>query len=197
MRTLKQEVGPIHGSQAFSEVTKAYLCRFYSILDEMIAKMTKAQPTDSLSHTFIVQMIPHHQAAIDMSCNILPYATFLPLQTIARNIITEQTQSIEKMQQILDRCGAFVNSEQDVCLYLNRFHTITERMFSQMQKACADNDINADFMREMIPHHEGAIRMARNALCYPLCPELFPILQAIIVSQEKGVCEMKRLLRCM
>lgn len=100
---------------------------FYSILDEMIAKMTKAQPTDSLSHTFIVQMIPHHQAAIDMSCNILPYATFLPLQTIARNIITEQTQSIEKMQQILDRCGAFVNSEQDVCLYLNRFHTITER----------------------------------------------------------------------
>ena len=132
-----------------------------------------------------------------MSCNILPYATFLPLQTIARNLITEQTQSIEEMQQILDRCGAFVNSEQDVCLYLNRFHTITERMFSQMQKACADNDINADFMREMIPHHEGAIRMARNALCYPLCPELFPILQAIIVSQEKGVCEMKRLLRCM
>ena len=55
MRTLKQEVGPIHGSQAFNEVTKAYLCRFYSILDEMIAKMTKAQPTDSLSHTFIVQ----------------------------------------------------------------------------------------------------------------------------------------------
>ena len=93
----------MHGSQAFSEVTKAYLCRFYSILDEMIAKMTKAQPTDSLSHTFIVQMIPHHQAAIDMSRNILPYATFLPLQTIARNIITEQTQSIEKMQQILDR----------------------------------------------------------------------------------------------
>ena len=107
------------------------------------------------------------------------------------------SKTFEKMQQILDRCGAFVNSEQDVCLYLNRFHTITERMFSQMQKACADNDINADFMREMIPHHEGAIRMARNALCYPLCPELFPILQAITVSQEKGVCEMKRLLRCM
>lgn len=34
----------MHGSQAFSEVTKAYLCRFYSILNEMIAKMTKAQP---------------------------------------------------------------------------------------------------------------------------------------------------------
>ena len=39
----------MHGSQAFSEVTKAYLCRFYSILDEMIAKMTKAQPTNSMT----------------------------------------------------------------------------------------------------------------------------------------------------
>ena len=62
--------------------------------------------------------------------------------------------------------------------------------------ACAGNRINADFMREMIPHHEGAVRMSENALCFPLCPELVPILSRIIVSQKKGVREMKRLLRC-
>ncbi len=108
----------MHGSQAFSEVTKAYLCRFYSILDEMIAKMTKAQPTDSLSHTFIVQMIPHHQAAIDMSRNILPYATFLPLQTIARNIITEQTQSIEKNAADFGQVRCFLSIPNRMCAFI-------------------------------------------------------------------------------
>ena len=67
----------------------------------------------------------------------------------------------------------------------------------QMCNACSDNNINADFMREMIPHHQGAIKMSKNVLQYPICPELDSILQAIITSQEKGVLEMRRLLRCL
>ena len=67
------------------------------------------------------------------------------------------------------------------------FRQITQTMFSQMCNACSDNNINADFMREMIPHHQGAIKMSKNVLQYPICPELDSILQAIITSQEKGV----------
>ncbi len=179
----------------FSDVTKEYLCRFYEILDEMISGMTEAELTDSLSHNFIVQMIPHHQAAIEMSCNILKYTTFIPIQNIAQNIISEQTKSIENMRDVLGRCSTFANSPQDLCLYNKKFCQITETMFSQMRDSYSDNNINADFMREMIPHHEGAIRMSKNALCFSICPELVPILQAIITSQEKGVCMMKELLR--
>ena len=76
----------------FSEVTKRYLCCFYEILDEMIDGMTKAELTDSISHNFIVQMIPHHRAAIEMSHNILNYTTNIPLQDIALQIISEQTK---------------------------------------------------------------------------------------------------------
>lgn len=68
-------------------------------------------------------------------------------------------------------------------------------MFTQMKNACSANNINADFIREMIPHHEGAIRMSQNVLLYDICPELIPILDSIIKSQKKGVCEMKKLLR--
>lgn len=183
--------------QQFSDVTKEYLCQFYAILDEMIAGMTKAELTDSVSHNFIVQMIPHHRAAIEMSCNLLQYTTCLPLQSIAQNIISEQTKSIENMQAILNKCSVLSSSEQDLCLYQKGFRQITGTMFSQMQNACADNNINANFMREMIPHHEGAIRMSKNALRYSICPELVPILRAIITSQEKGVREMTRLLQRM
>ena len=51
-------------------------------------------------------------------------------------------------------------------------------------------------MREMIPHHKGAIRMSENALRFDICPELKPILCEIITSQQKGVSEMTQLLRC-
>ena len=39
-------------------------------------------------------MIPYHEAAIEMSKNILQYTAFIPLQNIAQGIIEKQTQSI-------------------------------------------------------------------------------------------------------
>lgn len=182
--------------QRISDVTKNYLCRFYQILDNMTVEMTDVELTDSLSHNFIVQMIPHHRAAIEMSHNILRYTTCVPVQDIACNIIQEQTKSIENMQQILSCCSKLENSEQECCLYQKRFHRITQTMFTQMQDACSTNDINANFMREMIPHHEGAISMSQNLLRFPICPELLPILRAIITSQREGVQKMRRLLQC-
>lgn len=183
--------------QALSNITKKYLCRYYDILEEMIDGMTGAELTDSLSHNFIVQMIPHHRAAIEMSENLLQYTTLVPLQRIAQGIVKEQTKSIEDMERALPHCAQFVNSEQDLCLYDRQFQHITQRMFSRMHNACSDNSINANFMREMIPHHQGAIQMSKNALRYPICPELDPVLSAIITSQEKGVRQMQHLLRCL
>ncbi len=177
-----------------SNVTNDYLCRFYEILDQMISGMTSAELTNSISHNFIVQMIPHHQAAIEMSENILKYTTCLPLQEIAENIISEQTKSIENMRSALSCCSEATNSRQDIFQYQKAFSRITQIMFSEMRRACVTNNINANFMREMIPHHEGAIRMSENALNFQLCENLHPILSAIIVSQKKGVKKMERLL---
>lgn len=177
-----------------SNVTKEYLDRFYCILDEMIEDMTGAELTDSISHNFIVQMIPHHRAAIEMSKNLLRYTTFIPLQNIAEGIIKEQTKSIENMRKIQRQCSELENSQRDVSLYQRRVNQIIRTMFSEMKNAYTTNNINSNFIYEMIPHHEGAIKMSRNALQYDICPELKPILYAIISSQEKGVMQMKRLL---
>lgn len=181
--------------QQLSGDAKNYLRRFYEILDEMIRVMTGAQLTDSISHNFIVQMIPHHRAAIEMSESLLRYSDLVPLRRIAENIIREQTQSIKDMEIALPRCEMKLNSRIALSLYGKRFGEITRVMFSEMRNACSDNNINADFMREMIPHHQGAIRMSKNALQYPICPQLDPILKAIITSQERGVREMESLLR--
>ncbi len=183
--------------QKYSNVTKDYLCRFYEILSDMIKGMTEAELTCSISHNFIVQMIPHHMAAIKMSENILKYTTWIEVQEIAENIIVSQTKSIENMEKALAKCSELKNSENDLCLYGHNFDMITNTMFTEMHDAPAVNNVNADFMREMIPHHQGAIRMSENALRFEICSELIPILDAIIISQREGVREMERLLSTM
>lgn len=178
-----------------SNNTQTYLCDFYKILDTMITDMTGSPLIDSVSHNFITQMIPHHMAAIEMSQNLLRYTTLIPLQDMAQNIIAEQTESIHDMERALNKCSGCVNTSHELCFYQKRVDKIMRDMFTRMNNACRTNDINGNFMREMIPHHEGAIQMSKNALCFPVCPELVPILSAIITSQEKGVRQMKCLLR--
>lgn len=187
------------GSEVFfmnCNAAEAYRCRYEAILNEMIGKMTNACLTDSLSHNFIVRMIPHHEAAIEMSRNILCYTRFEPLKKIAEGIISEQTQSIAQMKKALPECERCRNTEQERYRYECEYRRITETMFREMREACTNANLNASFMREMIPHHIGAIRMSRSLLRCPICGELVPILEAIIASQEKGVCEMRKLLEC-
>lgn len=185
----------MNSNHELSNAAKDYLAQFHCILDEMIQGMTEVELTDSISHNFIVQMIPHHQAAIEMSRNILKYTTNIPLQNIASQIITEQTKSIENMREILCSCGELRNSRRDVLLYQRRVNQIMHTMFIGMEHARATNQINCDFMWEMIPHHKGAVAMSENALQYKICPGLHPILEAIITSQERGIAQMQQLLR--
>ncbi len=163
----------------------------------MIREMTSAELTDSISHNFIVQMIPHHRAAIEMSRNILKYTTSIPVQNIATGIISSQTESIEDMLAIKAGCSELKNSEQELCLYGRRVDMITKKMFTDMGSAAISNEINCDFMREMTPHHLGAVEMSENALKFSICPELIPILEAIITSQKRGIEEMRALIRVM
>lgn len=175
-------------------VTKAYLSDFYDILDCMIEEMTGAKSCQSISQTFIAQMIPHHEAAIKAAENLLKYTTCIPLQDAANGIIAEMTCGIEEMKKMLCKCEKCKNCECDVCLYERQFEKISRRMFDRMGCACTDNCLNANFIRQMIPHIEGGICMNKNALKFCLCPELRELLCEMIESQKQLLCEMKRLL---
>lgn len=184
-------------SNELSLVTQDYLAAYRCILQGMIQKMCGAALKNSVSYNFIVQMIPHHEAAIEMSRNLLKYTTFLPLQGIALSIIEEQTKSIENMKAVLCSCHEQCSSEETLCRYQERLAPIFQTMFRRMENACAVNSINMNFIREMIPHHRGAVEMSEATLQFDICPELRPILQAIISSQKEGIVQMQELLRCL
>ena len=187
----------MHKSCNFSNVTNDYLAAYECILRDMMDGMTHADLSDSISHNFITQMIPHHQGAIEMSRNILRYTTNIPLQNLALQIIPEQTKSISCMRSILRKCEAVHNCKQDLYRYQTRTRQIMQTMFCEMKCACTTNCVSGNFVRQMIPHHCAAIAMSENTLRYCICPELIPILDCIIRSQRMEVQKMQCMLRCM
>lgn len=180
--------------KTLSNVSKAYLKAYEDILGNMICGMNSARLSCSISRNFIIQMLPHHRAAIEMCENLLRYTTNIELQNICCDIIREQTQSIADMKRVLNSCGRCRNCGEELRDYQCKINEIKNNMFSCMRNAPACNRINISFLREMIPHHKGAVEMCKATLRYRICDGLEPILKSIIASQEQGIRQMEKLL---
>lgn len=172
-----------------------YLARFDEILCEMARKMLSQPTTNSNTVNFINCMIPHHQAAIYMCENLLKYTNYPPLIKIANNIIKTQEEGIEQMKQILETTQGYINSKQDVCSYMNNYLKITKNMITRMKNSPRCQNINLNFINEMIPHHEGAISMCNNLLKYCIDHRLKLLAQNIIAEQSRGVEQLKEIKR--
>lgn len=177
----------MQSSYELSCVTKEYLSRYYELLDTMIHSMTESQSCNSVSHDFIAQMIPHHQAAVEMSENLLKYTTCVPLQNLAKRIICTQTHGIEQMKKVFDSCSEQKNDPHELMLYRRCFEQICNKMFFEMSSVCYDNRLNCNYIKQMVPHHRGGISMAKNALRFCLCEQLKPMLCEMIASQQNNL----------
>ncbi len=179
----------------YKQVSNAnqYLMRFDEILCQMADKMLSSKITNSITLDFIQNMIPHHQAAIYMSENLLKYTNYPPLQNIARDIIKMQTNGIEQMQEIARTTRGYINSQINVNNYYTKYLSITKNMINEMKNSLRTPNINLDFVTEMIPHHKGAIAMCENLLQYCIDPRLKCVANTIIKEQSEGVRELENI----
>ena len=182
--------------QYFSKYdVQAYLNKFDNILTNMANKMLSAKPKNNITVYFIECMIPHHEAAIYMCQNLLKYTNYEPLIKIANDIIEMQTKGVEQMKSILkENNSLYMNSMEDAYNYTLKYLSIVNRMVYRMKNAPRCNNINLNFVNEMIPHHEGAISMCENLLKYNINPSLVTVARSIIKEQSEGVIELKNIL---
>jgi uncharacterized protein (DUF305 family) len=142
------------------------------------ASNTSTTPFDA---QFIDGMIVHHQGAIDMANDALTKAEKPEIKTLSQAILKAQDAEIKQMKgwrtqwypSLKDTSG--MNMDMGPML---------------VKEGTQPYDIR--FIDAMIPHHEGAIAMAKEALQKAEKPEIKTLAEAIIQAQTAEIEQMKQ-----
>ena len=139
---------------------------------------------------FAAQMVPHHEAAIKMAELAKENGEHPEIIQMANNIVETQSAEIETLNSIHDRMATESSSNTD-----NGSMDMSDSMMgmdmdmSELENA---NPFDREFIDQMIPHHQGAIRMAYAELEEGQDQETKDLAQAIIDAQAKEIAQMNR-----
>jgi uncharacterized protein (DUF305 family) len=132
---------------------------------------------------FIDGMTPHHQSAIDMARIAQQRATTGYVSSLAGDIVQAQSAEIAAMRKIKSQLSGVAKGDLGMSM---------EDMGMSMDDAMLKTAKPFDraFVDMMIPHHQGAIRMARIELANGKNPQLRKIANAVVAAQSREIKSM-------
>lgn len=130
---------------------------------------------------FIDNMTAHHEGALDMARDAEQKLTRPELKEFARQIVSDQTKEIEQMRALRDQWykGAPSAESDDI-------------PGMEMHHSSGGSDPDLSFIEMMIPHHQGAIEMANEALQKAKHQEIKQLAQNIITAQQAEIQKMEQ-----
>jgi uncharacterized protein (DUF305 family) len=144
---------------------------------------------------FVSEMPMHHEMAIEMATMAIMQGEHAEIKSTARAIVKAQSEEITKLKRIARTLGVTPVAAGDHMAMMEGLDTLGLTMKqSGMDMTMGDLDGAKPFDREfidmMVPHHQGAIRMARVELKRGVNGQLRTIARAIISGQAKEIREM-------
>ncbi|WP_293353397.1 MULTISPECIES: DUF305 domain-containing protein [unclassified Microcoleus] len=146
---------------------------------------------------FIDGMTVHHQGAVNMAKEVLNKSKRPEMKKLANNIIAAQNREINQMKEW--RKTWYAKADSTPMAYhaqMNHMMPMTpeqmQAMMMSMDLGVADAEFDLRFLNAMIPHHEGALVMAQDALQKSKRPEMKKLSQEILTSQKQEIEEMKQ-----
>lgn len=181
-----------------AKAEKGYNEEYTIIFNNMLKAMNAAPNTGNVNLDFVLEMTPHHEGGINMAKAIVKYGSNSDVNKIAENIIKSQESQIPIMKELKTKFEKEpLSDKKDSEKYLKTYNAVKDKMFKEMQGVKVTDNIDANFLQQMIYHHEGAIGMAKDILKFTKDPELKKLAENIITTQSKGVSEMKALLKAL
>jgi uncharacterized protein (DUF305 family) len=146
---------------------------------------------------FIDGMIPHHEGAVVMARDVLQKSKRLELRQLATAIISAQQKEIAQMkrwrQQWYAKMPATPMAWHDQMGHMMEMSQQQRRsMMMTMDLGAADANFDLRFLNAMIPHHEGALTMAKSAKQNSQRAEMQRLAQDILSSQQAEINQMKK-----
>jgi uncharacterized protein (DUF305 family) len=133
---------------------------------------------------FLVEMIPHHQEAVDTAQQVLVRGENPEVKKLAGAIITAQEKEIANMKA------------WHVAWYGQAYTTNSsyQAMMSDLS-TLSGKDLDRAFLEGMIEHHMGAMTMAHQVVANIEHPEVAALTQAILGTQSEEIINMRILLK--
>lgn len=160
------------------------------------SSMSLGPKDDSFDLRFIDGMIPHHEGAVLMAQEALEKSNRPEIRTLAEAILRAQEQEISQLQAW--RKAWYPNAGDQPVMWhdsMNHMMPMTPEMRDAMRMAgdlgAADDQFDLRFIEAMIPHHEGALVMAQEALEKSDRPELRQMAEEIYASQKQEIEQMQ------
>ncbi len=135
-------------------------------------------------------MIMHHQAAIDMSEVEIAKGADAQMKTMAQNIITAQKAEIDQLQKFVKSSKMPEEKKMNEEMH-NELSQTMKAMMDKMNNMQMTGNADKDFAMMMVPHHEGAVKMAEDELSHGKQFELKKMAQKMIKDQNKEIADFK------
>lgn len=184
------------GSQPVAESSSPTMDGGMKGMDHSSMSMDLGPADADLDLRFIDAMTPHHEGAVVMAKDAQQKSKRPEIQKLAAEIIQAQDTEIAQMKQ-WRKAWYPKASDTPMAYHTQMGHMMAmtpeqkESMMMSQDLGVADAEFDLRFIDAMIPHHEGAVTMAKEVLGKTKRSEIKQMAEAILTSQQAEIDQMK------